>query len=152
MNEPASDADASAPSPETAEIRSKIEQTRAGMSQTIDAIQERLSPSQIAASAADTAKEATARGVMSLTRHPIPLALASAAGAALIVMTARRRHGAMASVPAPGGRTHLGGLLAVAGLGMACWGAWRARQAAPDTDEPWLTTWTEIEPLVDDAL
>jgi cell division protein FtsL len=40
--------------PEVAELRDEIEQTRSEMSETIDAIQERLSPQQLA----DDAKEA----------------------------------------------------------------------------------------------
>src|SRR5687767_6763376 len=90
MNEPAAKTDAPAPSAETAEVRTQIEQTRAAMSETIDAIQARLSPRRMAAEAADTIKEATARGVMSITGRDLPIALASAAAAALILMMVRR--------------------------------------------------------------
>jgi Protein of unknown function (DUF3618) len=46
-------------SPATREIRSQIEHTRAEMSQTIDAIQARLSPSRLMTDAKETVKEAT---------------------------------------------------------------------------------------------
>jgi Protein of unknown function (DUF3618) len=43
----------------TAEIRSDIEQTRADMSETIEAIQDRLRPSNLVSQATDTVREAT---------------------------------------------------------------------------------------------
>jgi hypothetical protein len=46
-------------SPATREIRSQIEHTREEMSQTIDAIQTRLSPSRLMTDATETVKEAT---------------------------------------------------------------------------------------------
>jgi hypothetical protein len=45
----------------TQEIRSEIAQTRADMSETIDAIQDRLRPGNIAAAATDRIKDATSR-------------------------------------------------------------------------------------------
>jgi hypothetical protein len=57
------------------ELRFQIEQTRAEMTQTIDAIQERLSPSRRARRVLDAARE-----------NPIPFALA---GAAVTVLLAR---------------------------------------------------------------
>lgn len=47
------------PSRRTAEIRSEIEQTRADMTDTIDAIQDKLRPSNIVSNAKDTVREAT---------------------------------------------------------------------------------------------
>ena len=43
----------------TAEIRSDIEQTRADMSETLDAIQDRLRPANLVSQATDTVREAT---------------------------------------------------------------------------------------------
>ena len=53
------DAEAAQTSQDPEEIRAQIEQTRAEMSETIDAIQERLSPSYIKDQAIDTVKDAT---------------------------------------------------------------------------------------------
>jgi len=50
---------AKAPSATTTEIRSQIEQTRAEMSQTLDAIQARLSPRRLVNDAAQSVKDAT---------------------------------------------------------------------------------------------
>ena len=52
---------------DTDEIRARIEQTRAEMSQTIDAIQERLSPRHIVSEAKKTLKNRTLGGVKRLT-------------------------------------------------------------------------------------
>jgi len=152
MSTPASNGDATAPSPETAEIRTQIEQTRTGISHTIDAIQERLSPSRIVAEAADTAKEAAAKGVMSVIRSPIPIALASAAATAVIVMAMNRSRARTPSLRASGSHvSQVQRLLALAGAGMACWRAWQAYQRAlegPGTPPP--TAWTEREPVIDE--
>jgi hypothetical protein len=51
----------------TSEIRQEIEQTREEMSETIDAIQEKLSPRNIVASATDKVKAATTEKVRSMT-------------------------------------------------------------------------------------
>jgi hypothetical protein len=48
----------SATEPRTREIRAEIEQTREQMSETVDAIQERLRPGQLAANAAESVKQA----------------------------------------------------------------------------------------------
>ena len=53
----------------TAQIRSHIEETRAEMSETINAIQERLSPSRVITDAKETVKEATVGRVKSLTER-----------------------------------------------------------------------------------
>jgi ElaB/YqjD/DUF883 family membrane-anchored ribosome-binding protein len=55
----ASDADIDTESQDTDEIRDEIEETRANMSQTIDAIQEKLSPERITEQAKDAVREAT---------------------------------------------------------------------------------------------
>lgn len=47
------------PLPSTSEIRSQIELTRAEMSETIDAIQDRLSPSRLVTDAKEAVKDAT---------------------------------------------------------------------------------------------
>ena len=152
MSTPASNGDAPAPSAETADIRTQIEQTRTEMSRTIDAIQERLSPSRIVAEAADTAKEAASKGVMSVIRGPIPIALASAATTAVIVMTMNRSRARTTSLRASGSYvTQIQRLLALAGAGMACWRAWQAYQRAlegPGAPPP--TTWPEREPVIDE--
>jgi Protein of unknown function (DUF3618) len=62
-------APADSPSPTTAQIRSDIENTRAEMSETIDAIQERLSPSRLVTQAKENIKEATVGRVKSLTQQ-----------------------------------------------------------------------------------
>jgi len=51
--------DEEAPEQRTAEIRGEIDQTRAEMSETIDAIQDRLRPGNIASRAAESVKDAT---------------------------------------------------------------------------------------------
>jgi hypothetical protein len=62
-----SDPPASAPSSD--EIRSQIEQTRAEMSETIDSIQARLSPSRLVTDAKQTVKDATVGRVKRLVHR-----------------------------------------------------------------------------------
>jgi hypothetical protein len=101
----------------SAEIRSQIEHTRAEMTQTIDAIQARLSPSRMLSDAKQTVKDATVGRVRSLAtgsngfgngiggfsdtervirtvkRNPIPVALAGVAATLLVARAvARSRH------------------------------------------------------------
>jgi len=52
----------------TAEIRSDIEETRADMSETIDAIQEKLRPGQIVSQATDSVRNATVGKVKGMAR------------------------------------------------------------------------------------
>ena len=52
----------------TGEIRSEIEQTRADMSETIDAIQEKLRPANIVSQAKDTVRDATVGKVKAMTQ------------------------------------------------------------------------------------
>ena len=103
------------PSATTDEIREQIELTRAEMSQTIDAIQERLSPSRLASDAKESVKEATVgrvrrlatatsgafgngtraslgarRVVDAVKANPMPYALVGAAATALIARSMMR--------------------------------------------------------------
>jgi hypothetical protein len=101
--------------PTSDEIRSQIEQTRAGMSDTIDAIQSRLSPKRVLADAKDSVTEATVGRVKRLTQrtnargggvlqrvqdNPLPVALVATAAVGLLVRALtngkrRRRHQSM---------------------------------------------------------
>lgn len=109
-------APADSPSPTTAQIRSDIEDTRAEMSETIDAIQERLSPSRLVTQAKENIKEATvgrlksltqqvrrpsspfdavsslaSRGILqSVTDNPMPVALLGIATAGIVMRALRR--------------------------------------------------------------
>jgi Protein of unknown function (DUF3618) len=102
-----STANTSGPSVTTEEIRSQIEQTRARMSETIDAIQDRLSPSRLMTDAKEKVKDATIgrvkdlinrsgeygnggrtsfgaeRAIQVVKSNPVPMALIGAAVAAL---------------------------------------------------------------------
>jgi Protein of unknown function (DUF3618) len=111
----AADATVPSPSPATTEIRSQIEHTRAEISQTIDAIQGRLSPSRLVTDAKETVKEATvgrvkrfasktkdglgngnerffdAREMIETVKaNPIPSAIAGLAGVAVVALAVRR--------------------------------------------------------------
>ena len=97
--------------PTSDEIVSQNEQTRAEMSDTIDAIQSRLSPTRLLADAKDSVTEATVGRVKRLTQrttgsggsvlqkvqdNPLPVALVATATAGLLVRALtngkRRRH------------------------------------------------------------
>ena len=72
LGDPSTETAASVPTSD--EIRSQIEQTRAEMSHTIDAIQARLSPSRLVTDAKQTVKDATVRRVKRLVvgaRHAV---------------------------------------------------------------------------------
>jgi hypothetical protein len=60
---------APSPAPDSAQIRSDMEDTRAEMSETIDAIHERLSPSRLLEQAKDSVKDATLGRLKSLTQR-----------------------------------------------------------------------------------
>jgi hypothetical protein len=105
-----STADASAPSVTTEEIRWQIEHTRAKMSETIDAIQNRLSPARLVTDAKEKAKDGAERAIQVVTSNPVPMTLI---GAAVAALTGRNK------------RT----LLLGACSGFACWRAWRAHQS-----------------------
>ena len=106
---------AKTPSATTAEIRSQIARTRAAMSQTVDAIQARLSPRRLVNDAAQSVKDATVARVKRLAAksngmlgngngsafdakrmidavrtNPIPFAIAGVAAAAFVARAAMR--------------------------------------------------------------
>jgi hypothetical protein len=123
------------------------------MSQTIDAIQARLTPSRAAVQAAESVKEATARSVKGvIAGRPIPVAFASVVAMALAVMTLKRsRANTTVSRTSGGHARHVGPLLAAVGAGIACWGAWNARRRLREVPgAPLPATWTEIEPVIDE--
>jgi hypothetical protein len=98
----------------TTDIRKQIEHTRAEMSETIDAIQERLSPARLVNDAKESVKDATVGRVKRLT-EATNRALANGSGAS----TVRRVADAMKANPLP---------FAIAGvaIALACLGARRA--------------------------
>jgi hypothetical protein len=115
-------------------LRSQIEETRAQMSDTIDAIQTRLSPARVLADAKESVADATVGRVKRLARrlndssgsaletvrdNPLPIALVTTAIAGLTVWALRHRNNRR--------------LLAAAGAGAgaACWAIWRARSISP---------------------
>jgi hypothetical protein len=103
------------PSLTAGEIRAQIERTRAEMSQTIDAIQERLSPARLMSEAKQSVKDATVgrvkriaatisadanrsfdgkRVVHAVRTNPLPFAIAGVAAAAVMaraMIRSRRR-------------------------------------------------------------
>jgi hypothetical protein len=147
-----------------AEIRSQIEQTRAGMSETIDAIQNRLSPSRVMADAKESVTTATVDTVKRLAdqadgtrtlvldtirENPLPSALAAVAAAALMIRALRkplRDVDTYASgewwlepqPPAPPRRSYVQRhpLVTAIGLGAAGCAIWLARQSAMPAVEP----------------
>src|SRR5688572_17800578 len=112
-------ADEVSSAPTSDEIRSQIEQTRAEMSVTIDAIQSRLSPKRVLADAKDSVTDATVGQVKRLTRrtkgsesgvlqrvqdNPLPVALVATAAAGLLVRALtngkrRRQHQTRPATP-----------------------------------------------------
>jgi Protein of unknown function (DUF3618) len=151
---------ATVPAPTTDDIRSQIEQTRAEMSDTIDAIQTRLSPTRAIADVKDTVTDATVgrlkrlahrtsgsgRSLLETARdHPLPVALLAMAAVGLIVRAlnnGNRRRPKTPRTLTDGGererreRTNLAPrhsnrrLLAAASAGAACWAIWRAQTPA----------------------
>ena len=92
--------------PSTDHLRSQIEQTRAEMTDTIDAIQTRLSPKRVIVEAKDSITDATVGRVKrladrasgpegdvlrTLRDHPVPVALVAALVAGLLARAARSR-------------------------------------------------------------
>ena len=131
------------------DIRSQIAQTRAEMSETIDAIQTRLSPSRVIGDAKDSITEATVGPVKRLAdrvggpgggmlrrlqEQPLPAALTAAAVAGLLARALRNRRTAYVPPSTPRARDHhwrrrnalprsgakTAGLIAAAGVGAAC--------------------------------
>jgi hypothetical protein len=145
--------------PTSDEIRLRIEETRAEMTDTIDAIQSRLSPKRILTDAKDSVTEATVGRVKRLRQrthgprggvlqgvqdNPLPVALLATAAAGLLVRALthgkrRRRHQSMLATDvrrvgaerAWSARRRTSRLLAAAGAGAACWAIWRVQIAKP---------------------
>ena len=145
------------PASTTDEIRSQIEQTRGEMSETIDAIQTRLSPARALADVKDTVTDATVgrlkrlvdrssgsgRSLLDTARdNPLPIALLATAGVGLIVRALNNgnRHQPKTPPRAPyedGGharreRTNRRArdtrrMVAAASASAACWAIWRAQ-------------------------
>lgn len=66
-------------------LRSQIEDTRARIVATVDAIEERLRPRRLVAEAGETIKEAAARPLQTARLHPVlTLSIAAAAMAAVV--------------------------------------------------------------------
>jgi Protein of unknown function (DUF3618) len=138
-----STAEATPTSPSTEEIRVQIEETRADMSETIDAIQERLSPSRVVTQAKETVKEATVGRVKNLAQR------AGNAAGALAEQSAHTRAAvarlmrssflpiALVSIPSTWlfvralkrARTERHQQLLIAAAGAACWSVWKAQNA-----------------------
>ncbi|MGH9373231.1 MAG: DUF3618 domain-containing protein, partial [Vicinamibacterales bacterium] len=86
----------------TREIRAEIEQTREDMSETVNAIQERLRPSTLASDAASSVKQAAIEkardvadsdSVMYVRANPIPTAMVGVGIAGLVWLAARSGNG-----------------------------------------------------------
>jgi hypothetical protein len=114
---------ATAAAPSTDDIRSQIEQTRAEMGDTIDAIQTRLSPSRVIADAKDSVTDATmgrlrriadrtrnsGESVLQMVRaNPLPVGLLATAAVGLVAgalhASNRRRQKATRSLTDGGDR------------------------------------------------
>ena len=145
---------------EVEDIHSRIEQTRAEMSDTIDAIQARLSPTRAIADVKDTVTDATVgrlkrlahrtsgsgRSLLDIARdNPLPVALLATASAGLIVRLLNHRNRRRLKTPRtltdegwgerrertnPAPRHNARRLMAAASAGIACWAIWRAQTPA----------------------
>ena len=75
-----------------AALRSQIEETRARIVATVDAIEERLRPRRLVAEAGETIKEAAARPLKTARLHPVlSLSIAAAAMAVTAGLVRRQR-------------------------------------------------------------
>jgi hypothetical protein len=93
---------------ETDRLRSQIEETRADMSETLEAIHERLQPGRLIADASETVKEAATSGVSDLAVRASDTAIAVGSWlseARFAVVEAARRN------PVPSALVSLGALL-----------------------------------------
>jgi hypothetical protein len=123
------------------------------MSETIDAIQERLSPTRLVNDAKESVKDATVgrmrrlasgtngtygdatlaakRVVDAVKANPMPFAIAGAAVTALIARgVMRSRMGKPRQLAFGFGVNKRRLVMRACGAGLACWGAWRASSAA----------------------
>ena len=121
----------------TAELREHIEDTRDAMSQTIDAIQARLSPGRFVSDATASVKNGASlsarRAVDAVKAHPMPVAMVGAAAIALMARAAMRGR---RSNPMRGQRAHRSSertserrrrlFAGLCGAGVAGLSAWRA--------------------------
>ena len=78
------------------ELKSKIENTRARIAGTVDAIERRLRPRRLVAEAGDTIREAAVRPLHTARMHPV-LSVAIAMFALAVVGSLIRRHALHAS-------------------------------------------------------
>ena len=142
-----------AASPSTDEIRAQIAQTRVELSGTIDAIQQRLSPSRVIADARASIAEATLSGASRVARgtadsaasvlktirqNPVPVTIFGAA-AGLIVQAVRMRRHSITSLtrrdpwlPDRASDSTGSGFVVAAAAGIACWAMWRTQRRRYD--------------------
>ena len=143
--------------PTTDDIRSQIEQTRAEMGDTIDAIQTRLSPARALADAKDSVTEATVgrlkrlahgtpgsgRSLLETARaNPWPVALLASAAVGLIARALHNGNRRRPKAPRtlidggerarrerrnPASRSGNRQLVVLASAAAACWAFWRAQ-------------------------
>ena len=148
---------ATVPAPTTDAIRSQIEQTRAEMTDTIDAIQTRLSPTRAISDIKDSVTDATVGRLKRLTHrtpgsgrtllqtardNPLPVALVAMATVGLVVraLNNRRRPTTPRTLTDGGtlerreaanaGPRHSSRLLAAASACAACWAIWQAQTSS----------------------
>lgn len=128
--------------PETAEIRAEIEQRRANISETIDEIQQRLSPGNIVSQATDNLKEATRTGMRRV---------ASSAGDTASQVAGSTRQ--LADTVAVQAREHpwSSGALLV-GIGAAAWWMMSRRPGDVDQEEWDVDDYSEESLYYDDDL
>jgi hypothetical protein len=127
--------------PEVEQIKADIEETRAGMSETIDEIQERLRPANIARQAGESIKDATVARAKDLAERASTVAgdfrerPADAGMAALRVLSENPVVAAVIGITATvigvrafkSGRRGTGYLMGAA-AGLAGWGLWQAQR------------------------
>lgn len=108
----------------TQQLRSQIEHTRAEMSETIDAIQGRLSPGRLMTDAKETVKEAAVDRAKRVAANPIPFAMVGMAATALAVRFSLRSRTSRKGLTGNERR-----LLVAAAAALACLTAWRANSS-----------------------
>jgi hypothetical protein len=167
--------------PSADDIRSQIEQTRAEMSDTIDAIQTRFHPSRVIVDAKDAITDAAVgrvkrlaerahlpRGSMrrTLRDHPWPVVLATAVAAGLLARALRTEKRGDGPLPASGVhkrrrnrrarsarlRARNTGLVAAASAGAAWWVVTRALGTAPNSQMARRPGSDELRPAEQDNI